>query len=91
MRHEEDDGEERECSTDDAAADPEHTLVQRRTRGFQRNKRTGDQRGVDSGPVNSHIKDVTKHRCEGDFEREVHVRGIGERIRNKKSFRFWRV
>ena len=29
------------------------------------------------------IKDVTEHRCEGDFEREVHMCGIGERVRHK--------
>ena len=83
VRHEKDDGEERECSADHTAADPEHTFVQGRTGAFQRNERAGDQRGVDSGPVNRHIKDVTKHRGEGDFEREVHVCGIGERVRHK--------
>ena len=91
VRHEEDNGEKRECSADDTAADPEHTLVQGRTGAFQRNERAGDERGVDPRPVNRRINDVTKHRCEGDFEREVHVRGIGERVRHKKTFRFRRM
>ena len=29
------------------------------------------------------INDVTEHRCESDFEREMHMRGIGERVRHK--------
>ena len=65
--------------------------MQGRTGAFQRNERASDQSGVYSGPVNRHIKDVTKHRCEGDFERKVHVCRIGERIRHKKAFRFWKM
>ena len=86
VRHEEDDGEQRECSADHTAADPEDTLVQRCTGAFQRDESAGDQRGVDSRPVNRHINDVAEHRCEGDFEREVHMRGISERVRTQKSF-----
>src|SRR5207253_10148311 len=63
-------------------------LLEGRTGAFQRNECAGNERGVDTRPVNRHRKDVTKHRCEGDFEREVHVRRIGERIRDKKAFRF---
>ena len=83
MRHEEYDGEERECSSDHTAAYSEHALVKGRTGTFQRNERAGDECGVDPGPVNRRIKDVTEHPCEGDFEREVHVCGIGERVRHK--------
>src|SRR5712692_2889612 len=89
MRHEEDDGEKRECSTDYTAAHPEQTLMQSRAGAFQRNERAGDQGGVDPEPVNRHIRDVTKHRCERDFECEMHVCRIGERVGHKKAFRSW--
>ena len=91
VRHEEDNGEECECSANDTAANPEHTLVQGRTRGFQGNESAGDECGVDSRPVNGHIKDVTKHRRESDFEREVHVCRIGKRVGCEKTFRFRRL
>ena len=83
VRHEEDDGEKRECSADHTAADPEHTLVQRCTGAFQRDERAGDERGVDSRPINRLINDVAEHRGESDFEREMHMRRIGERVRHK--------
>src|SRR6266545_19245 len=45
---------------------------------------------VDSSPIDRRIKDVTKHCREGDLERKVHVCGIGERVRHKKTFWFRR-
>jgi hypothetical protein len=65
--------------------------VQRRTGAFQRDESACYECGVDSGPVNRHIKDVTKHRCESDFEREVHVCGIAKRVGHKKAFWFWQM
>src|SRR6266446_741318 len=86
MRHEEDDGEYRECSADYTAAHPEHTLMQRRTGAFQRDKSASDECGVDSRPINPLINDVTEHRRESDFEREMHVCWIGKRVRHKQTF-----
>ena len=83
MRHEEDDGEKRECSADHTADDPEHTFVQRRIGAFQRDESAGDERGVDSRPINRLINDVAEHRGKSDFEREMHMRGISERVRHK--------
>src|SRR5262249_11310103 len=53
----------------------------------QRNKNTGDERGVNPGPVNRCIENITKHGRESDLEREVDVRWISKRVGNKQPLR----
>src|SRR5467141_4019859 len=88
MRHEEDDGEERERAAEYTATNPEHTLVQRRTGAFQRDESASDECGVDSRPINPFINDVAEHRGESNFEGEMHMRRIGESVRHKQTFWF---
>src|SRR6476620_3059524 len=88
MRHEEADGEKRECSADYTAAHPERTFVQRRTGAFQRDESASDERGVDSRPINPFINDVAEPRSKSNFEGEMHVRRISESVRHKQTFWF---
>jgi len=81
--HEEYDGKERERSADDATDESQSPFVESCLSALQRNERAGDECGVDSRPINRLINDEAKHRGESDFESELHVRGVRERVRHK--------
>ena len=86
--HKEYDGEKRERSANHAARDSQSSLVERCLSALERNERAGDERRMDSRPIDRLINDVAEHRCESDFEGEMHVRRVRERVRHKESFRF---
>src|ERR1700730_10284410 len=81
--HKEYDGEKRERAADHATDESQSPFVERRLSAFQGNERAGNKRGVDSRPIDRLINDVAEHRRKSDFEGEMDVRGIRERVRHK--------
>src|SRR6266581_4389769 len=81
--HEEYDGEKRERSADHATDDSQRSFIQRCLSALERDECAGNERGVDSRPIDRLINDVTEHRGESDFEGEMHVRRISECVRHK--------
>src|SRR6266481_3239942 len=76
VRHEKDDGKKRKRSADYAPDDSQSAFVKRRLSALERDECAGNERRVDSRPVDCLINDVAEHRGESDFEGEMHVRGI---------------
>jgi len=74
VRHQKHDRKKRERTADHATEDSQRSFVERRLSAFERDERASDERGVDSRLIDRRISDVTKHRWESDFERELHMR-----------------
>src|SRR6266404_1226065 len=83
VRHEKDDGEKRERSADEATDDSQSAFVKRRLSALQRDECAGNERRVDSRPIDRLINDEAEHRGKSDFEGEMHVRRISECVRHK--------
>ena len=81
MRHQEHDRKKRERAADHATGDSQRSFVERRLSALERDERAGNKRGMNSRLIDRFVDDITKHRRESDFERELHVRGISERVR----------
>ena len=83
VRHQEYDRKKRERAADKATDESQSSFVQRRLSALQRDESAGNERCVDARPIDRLINDEAEHRGESDFEGEMHVRRIRERVRHK--------
>jgi len=82
------DREKRERAADHATNDSQSSFIERCPSALQSDEGAGDERRMDSRPIDRLVNDVAEHRGEGDLEGEVHVRGIGKRVGHQETFRF---
>src|SRR4051812_35498359 len=85
VRHEEHDGEKSERAADKTTDEPQSPFVERGLSAPERYECTGNERRMDSVPIDRLVNDVAEHRGEGDFECEMRVRRISERVRHKQT------